>query len=210
MALYLLDGARKALLDLIKLRGALSLEEAPALVGLAKTTVRQHLLQMESQGLIQRTYIKLNLGRPRLVFKLTETGQKIFPTQDHVLLGDLLKYLTETGQQAAIKGFFKAYWSKRKNRFEEILRLSGAKTDIKSRTNALHQLLTEEGFMPEIQHGPGGEFTVRECNCPFPEAIRATHLPCKLEFDFIRWALDSTVERTGYIPLGDNACTYKV
>lgn len=207
---FLVDGAKKTLLDLIKLRGPFPLDEMPAAVGLAKTTIRQHLLQLENQGLVHRSYISPIRGRPRLAFTLSKSGQKLFPTQDAGLLRDLIEYLTKHEQQSFLMGFFKTYWNKRKRRFEEILLSTRAKINTQTRMSALLQLLEEEGFMPQVQYESKRKSVVCECNCPFPEAVKGTDLPCKLELNFIRWALRSPVKRTGYIPDGDNVCAYMV
>jgi predicted ArsR family transcriptional regulator len=208
MALSLLDGARRSLLDLIKRQGSISIDDATERVKLAKTTVRQHLLQMEDQGLIRRSYDKQQPGRPKVVFELSEAGQRLYPTQEPALLRELLEFLDKDGQHSAMERFFEEYWKKRRKRFEEILESLGGRTDTRARAEALMRLLEAEGFMPHLAQGPGRKLTVRECNCPFQEAVRATRLPCKLESEFIRWALKSSVERTEYIPDGEASCTY--
>ena len=43
-----------------------------------------------------------------------------------------------------------------------------------------------------------------------PEAVRETKLPCKLEVQFYENLFDERVERVGYIPDGDAACTYRI
>jgi len=193
---------------LIKRRGDLTLEEATSELQLAKTTIRQHLLSMETQGLVKRRYERAGQGRPKVVFELSQGGQQLYPTQEPTLLRELLEFLKSSGQQKAIETFFKMYWAKRKEQFEAILRsLPGKKTGIGPRLHALRLLLETEGFIPQIEQSDS-RITVRECHCPFPEAIRATQLPCKLESEFIKWALKTAVERTGYIPQGDAACSY--
>lgn len=208
MTTVLSEGAKKELLDLIKRRGALSLEAATDELKLAKTTVRQHLLTMENQGLVTRRYERAGQGRPKVVFELAQGGKQLYPTQEPALLRDLLEFLKASGEQDKIELFFERYWEKRKEQFEAILNsLPGKKSDIETRMQALRVFLESEGFMPQIER-TGSRVTVRECHCPYPEAIRATQIPCKLESEFIKWALKTAVERTGYIPSGDSACSY--
>lgn len=208
MTTVLSEGTKKDLLDLIKRRGLLSLEAATEELKLAKTTVRAHLLAMETLGLVKRGYERAGQGRPKVVFELAQGGNQLYPTQEPTLLRELLEFLKASGQQDSIEVFFKRYWAKREEQFEAILNsLPGKKTCIEARMQALRMLLESEGFMPQIEQA-GSHVTVRECHCPFPEAIRATQLPCKLESEFIKWALKTTVERTGYIPHGDPACSY--
>ena len=208
MSTVLSEGAKKELLDLIKRRGVLSLEEATDALNLAKTTIRQHLLAMENQGLVKRRYERAGQGRPKVVFELAQAGKQLYPTQEPALLRELLEFLKASGQQNAIESFFEKYWEKREDQFQAILdSLPNKKTELETRLEALRILLESEGFMPQIER-TGSRITVRECHCPYPEAIRATQLPCRLESEFIRWALKTAVERTGYIPHGDAACSY--
>jgi predicted ArsR family transcriptional regulator len=205
----LLEGAKKELLEVIKREGELSIDDATSRLRLAKTTVRQHLLHLEKQGLIERKYLRVGQGRPKVVFALSESGQRLYPSQDPELLRELLEYLEATGKARTIESFFEAYWNKRKTQFEEILAATrGNRDETEARINALRILLEREGFMPKIEKDSGKRIVVRECNCPFPQTIRATQLPCKLESDFIQWALKVTLQRTGYLPGGDSACTY--
>ena len=209
MSSFLLDGPKKDLLERVKRMGELSIDDAAEQLNLAKTTVRQHLLQMERQGLVHRKYQKSGQGRPKLAFALSAAGQRLYPTQEPTLLRELLQFLEANGYRNTVQQFFQAYWAKRRDQFEMILAsIGGKKTDQDARLEALRALLEAEGFMPQIERGAGKKLTVRECNCPFPEAIRATQLPCKLESEFIRWALKASIDRTSYIPSGDPACTY--
>lgn len=209
MQAFRMDGPKKDLLDLMKRNGELSLDLAEEKLSLAKTTLRQHLLALEGQGLIQRKYERAGQGRPRVVFELASEGQNLYPTQEPKLLRELLEHLKAAGQQRVIQDFFERYWAQREAGFKELLATKGVnKADFETRLETLRELLEAEGFMPQIELGSKRQFTVRECNCPFREVISATQLPCRLELEFIRRALKSKVNRAGYIPAGDKACTY--
>lgn len=221
------DGAKKTLLDSIKRKGALSLEEAIKGLALAKTTVRQHLLSLEEQGFVQRKYESHGQGRPKVLFELTDKAQALYPTQEPELLRELLEFLKESGQLRSVELFFQKYWEKRKSQFTHALQQKLwqksekqgtseqsspknelAKNELKMRIETLRALLQAEGFMPEFKQQKQS-VEVKECHCPFPEAIRATQIPCKLESEFIQWALKTPMERTSYFPQGDLACAYR-
>jgi predicted ArsR family transcriptional regulator len=84
---------------------------------------------------------------------------------------------------------------------------SGAVT-LEERLEVVEGFLAEQGFVPEV----GVEeslMTIRECNCPFSEAVRATRLPCRLEAQFLEQALQRDLTRVGYMPDGHPACVYE-
>lgn len=202
----LLKEAKTKLLDLIKIRGEVSVDEATLELGLAKTTVRQHLLLLERQGLLTRGGRKTAKGRPQLIYRLSNRATQLFPTQEPELLRQLLTRLIADGQNEWVNNFFREYWAQRTRKFRERLEARGKLTP-KATRKVLFELLEEEGFMPEISEQKG-TVSVRECNCPFPEAVKATRIPCRLEAEFLREALETNFERVSYIPSGSTTCTY--
>lgn len=203
-------GSKKELLDLIKRKGTISIDEAVEHTKLAKTTLREHFLQLERDGYIQREYHRSGPGRPSLQYQLTPKGNSLFPSSESVLIRDLLRYLKERGDEETIEEFFQAFWEERieeaRDRMDE-----SSKDDMQSRVEALTHMLEEEGFMPEFDLNEEDEtLTVKECNCPFSEVVKETQLPCKLEAMFYKKLFDERAERKTHIASGDHACTYDI
>lgn len=203
----LLKEPKTKLLELIKSKGELSIDEAILHLGLAKTTVRQHLLLLEKQNLIQSKTSRAARGRPQRVYQLTQQASVLFPSQESALLTELLSKLIEGGQQSWVNNFFTDYWNKRTKKFKKRLETKG-ELSTKATQTALLEFLKDEGFMPEIIKKKDGSITVRECNCPFSETIKVTRLPCQLEAIFLEQTLNARLERTSYIPAGATTCTY--
>lgn len=206
------SGPKRDLLQLIKSKGDLSLEQAVDTLGLSKTNLRQHLAALEDQELISRKYESLGQGRPIVLFRLTEEGDRLFPNREAQMLQELLLYLKKENEEEIIDGFLKSFWKRREEEFEEKFnaRAKGSKKkELHLRLETLRDLLEEQGFMPEISKAKA-KAEIRECNCPFAGVVEVTKKPCKLEADFIRRALNSDIERTGYIPSGSNSCSYAV
>lgn len=203
-------GSKKDLLDLIKQKGTLSMDEAVTHTDLAKTTLREHFLQLERDGYIRREYIRSGPGRPSLQYQITPKGHRLFPSSESELIRELLKFLKEQGDEQTIEQFFETFWEERlrkaQNRMDEA---SGS--DVKTRLDELMKFLDEEGFMPELGTAENNKkVTIKECNCPFREVVKETRLPCKLEAIFYQKLFDGEVERTSYIAEGDFSCTYEV
>lgn len=203
----LLKETKTKLLDLLKARGAISIDEITEMLGLAKTTVRQHLLLLEKQGLVTRSMRSQGKGRPQSVYQLSKTAGALFPSQEPDLLRQLLKRLLEDGHGEWVQRFFRDYWEQRAEKFRNRLANKKNITQV-TILKALFELLEEEGFMPEITKRKDGALVVRECNCPFPEAVKATGIPCRLEAEFLKQILQTHLERTDHIPSGDPTCTY--
>lgn len=198
--------SKRAILQLIKRRGDVSLDDAVAGTGLARTTLREHLAGLEHDGLVERSATRRGRGRPRLLYRLTDAGDRLFPARDGVLLRELLGFLEHAGQSPLVEAFFTRFWEARLHEVELRLR-TVAPDDGPGRLAVLEQILKEQGFMPAID-ASAEEIVIRECNCPFPEAVKKTRLPCRLEARFFEQVLQRTARRVSYIPDGHAACTY--
>lgn len=205
----LLKGSKAEILELIKTSGQISVDEVTRRTGLGKATTRQHLKDLEDMDLAEAFSQKQPRGRPHLYYRLTKKAQGLYPTQDGKLLYELLVFLDENKEQNILLNFFKTFWKQRKDDFEKLL-MDKDKVDFNCRVQALRQLLKNEGFMPAIRKTSDHKAVVSECNCPFPQAVRATKIPCHLESEFISFALGRPVIRKSYIPDGHPACSYEV
>ncbi|MEX2572838.1 MAG: DeoR family transcriptional regulator [Balneolaceae bacterium] len=202
--------SKKELLNLIKQKGTLSVDEAVRHTRLAKSTLRQHFMQLERDGCIRREYVRSGPGRPSLQYQLTVKGNRLFPSSESDLMRELLKYLREKGDEQTIEEFFDLFWKERLQSARKHMD-SVSKQDMDLRLTALMKFLDEEGFMPEFNRDEeSNTLTIKECNCPFSEVVKETRLPCKLEAIFYQNLFGGKAKRTSYIADGDFSCTYEI
>jgi predicted ArsR family transcriptional regulator len=206
----MITGSKKEILDLLKRKGVLSIDEVSEDLGLAKTTLREHFLQLERDRYIKRTYERSGPGRPSLQYYLTQHGHALYPSGESALMRNFLSFLKKKGEASMIEEFFQEFWH---IRFEKAKSLMDEKPDdnLKDRINVLLEMLTDEGFMPEYHLDEDKNFLeIRECNCPFREVVKETRLPCKLEAEFFNRLFNGKAERTAFIPEGDFSCNYLI
>lgn len=203
-------GSKKEIIDLIKRSGTLSIDEAVEEIDLAKTTLREHFLQLERDGYVERDYVRSGPGRPSLQYQLTSKGNSLFPSSESKLIRNIINYLKSKGSEQLVEDFFEDFWDQRLEEAQDRMKKSSAE-DLESKVEILMQMLEEEGFMPEFEVDERDEsLTVKECNCPFSEVIKETRLPCKLEEMFYKKIFSEKAERTSYIAEGDYSCTYDI
>ena len=187
------SGSRRQLLDRIRRMGTRTVDQLVADVGLAKNTVRTHLLKMEQLGLIERISVGTRQpGRPPLAYRVGPAGIDTFPRSEGELLTALIAFLQENGAQDLLEAFFQRVWDARRGELEGALATIRGR-GLKARLRALHEVLDRNHFMPVIEisssssSGRRGDrkLTIRECNCPDSSAVRATRLPCELEAQFL-------------------------
>lgn len=204
------SGSKKEIIELIKRKGIISVDEAVEETDLAKTTLREHFLQLERDGYVERDYVRSGPGRPSLQYQLTSKGNSLFPSSESKLIRKIIQYLKSKGSEQLVEDFFEDFWDQRLEEARNRIRKSSAE-DRESKVKILIQMLGEEGFMPEFELDEGDQgLAVKECNCPFSEVIKETRLPCKLEELFYKKLFNGNAERTSYIAEGDYSCTYDI
>ena len=199
---------KRRLLELMKRRGEITLDDAMAVIDRARPTLRDHLNQMGRDGLVTRRTKKQGRGRPSMCYRMTSLAERLFPGREGPVFADFLSYLQEEGHADLIEAFFESFWDAR---LEEVRRrLAGPleSADTRQIVEALEAVLREGGFMPRVQVKEEC-VVVEECNCPFAEIVDATDLPCQAEGCFYETLFDR-VERTRHIPEGDTACAYEL
>lgn len=196
---------RRRLLLHIKNRGSLSLDDAMDVLDRARSTVRDHLVALEERGLVRADAEPTEgRGRPRHRYRLTSSAHALFPSRDGELMRELIGFLDDQGASDLVEAFFERFWRERTERVTA--RLQSA-DDVDERLAVIESVLREEGFMPEVDASEDA-VVIRECNCPFPESVKQTRLPCRLERAFFETLLQRPATRTSYLPDGHDACTY--
>lgn len=204
--LNLLSTSRMQIVELINRQGPADVTEIARSLDLAKTTVRQHLSHLEERHLVASQSISEGPGRPRLRYQLTETGHKLFPSQDGPLFGTLIEFLLREGYPGVVDDFFRQMWKQRREELAREMEKREA-VELPERLEVLEEFLERQGFSPSVEIDAAG-VTIRECNCPFSEGVRATRLPCRLEAQFLSQALQREGQRVQYIPDGKPSCNY--
>jgi predicted ArsR family transcriptional regulator len=205
---FLQSETKRRLLDLMKRRGEVTLDDAMEVIDRARPTLRDHLNQMGRDGLVARRTKKQGRGRPSMCYRMTQFAEELFPGQEGTIFSDFLSYLQKQGHEDLIEDFFESFWEARldevKRRLAEPLETAGVRQIVET----LEEILREDGFMPDV-HVAEDRVVVEECNCPFAKIVDATDLPCVSEVCFYE-ALFERVERTRHIPSGDTACAYEL
>ena len=199
---------KRRLLELMKRRGEITLDDAMAVIDRARPTLRDHLNQMGRDGLVARRTKKEGRGRPSMCYRMTPFAERLFPGQEGTLFADFLSYLQERGHEHLIEDFFESFWEARLDDVRERLSEPLETASVRQIVEVLEEVLRENGFMPDV-HVEEDRVVVEECNCPFAKIVDATDLPCVSETCFYE-ALFERVERTRHIPSGDTACAYEL
>lgn len=202
-----LGESQRSLLVELKRRGEATLAEVAGSVELASETVREHLNALTARGLVQRVGRRRDgPGRPRIVYGLSDRGEALFPHREGALLGELASHLVESGREDVLEDFFE--WRIGQQRDSAERRLRGREG--LERVREVARILSEQGFMAEVEEDEGGALLLRLCHCPLKELVEASRLPCRAEVEFVEELLGESLVRETWIPEGDHSCTYRL
>jgi predicted ArsR family transcriptional regulator len=197
-------GTRERILVLLRRHGRLSAPQLAGLLELTSVGVRRHLALLERDGLVGATVEKPRRGRPTAVYRLTDAGLETFPRHYDEVAREALAFLK--GQDAASLAQFLA-WRNERLAASYAGRVEGA--TLAERTDALAEVLNEQGFMAEVEPTDGG---LRLCqhNCTVEHL--AAELPdlCASEADLFERLLGTRVEREATIVDGAVRCTTRI
>src|SRR5437773_11688363 len=92
-----IKSTRLRILEYLQRNGRATVKELGQLLGLTSTGIRQHLTVLERDGLVAVRQERRRVGRPNLVYSLTDEADRVFPKTYDVLASALLQALLVTG-----------------------------------------------------------------------------------------------------------------
>lgn len=186
--------------------GPATLADLETSLELATETLRDHLKALAAKGLVERAGVRRRgPGRPHVLYRLSEAGIELFPRREGELLGELVTFLLASGNAGLLEAFFDA----RVERKREALVRRVADLEGTERIEEVARILSEEGFMAEIESTSRGS-RLRLCHCPLREVVAISHLPCRAEMNLVGELLGDALHRVSFMPEGAGTCTYSI
>jgi DeoR family suf operon transcriptional repressor len=183
----------------------ITINEIAEAVGINAISVRHHLSNLEKEGLIAADEERHGVGRPRLMYSLTEDGMERFPTKYLRLTTRLLTQMKETLPGPAVANLFsQVAEDMAKDYAEQMKGLS-----MEERLDFVKEMLAEEGFTVEWEK-KGKEYQIHEITCPYYQIGIAHPEVCTVDQTLISKMLALPANKVQCILNGAAHCTYVV
>jgi predicted ArsR family transcriptional regulator len=183
----------------------ITINEIAVAVGINAISVRHHLSNLEKEGLIAAEEERHGVGRPRLMYSLTQDGMERFPTKYLRLTTLLLAQMKETlPATAVVKLFNQVAEDIAKEYSEQMKGLS-----MEERLDFVKDLLAQEGFTVEWEK-KGREYQIHEISCPYYQIGIAHPEVCTVDQALISKMLALPANKVECILNGGSHCTYVV
>jgi predicted ArsR family transcriptional regulator len=196
---------RMRILQLLKMRANMTVGQLTDALHISQMGVRQHLVILEAEGLVEHYQEKQGRGRPPHVYQLTDEANGLFPTTYANFAVGLMHEVAKFNGPGFINKVFRERMKAQLKTYQ--LRLEG-KT-LSARVKELARIRDEEGYMARF-HENEDDYVLIEHNCPI--AVIAQEYPhvCEIELALFRQSLGAKIVREEHLMQGSHRCCYRI
>jgi predicted ArsR family transcriptional regulator len=203
------DRSQDRILFHLKTRGAQTASDVGSRLGMTSAGARQHLLKLETSGLVESEEQRQGRGRPRKYWRLTPRGHDRFPDRHSDLTVDLLRSMRDVFGEVGLDQLIE---HRERASVIEYRKLIGERRSLRQKLAALAEIRSREGYMASVAQDTREGFLFVEDHCPICAAAAACQGLCRSELAIFRAVLGTgvTVERVDHILAGARRCAYRI
>jgi predicted ArsR family transcriptional regulator len=174
-------------------------------VGINGISIRHHLTGLEAEGLITSEEERHGVGRPRLIYSLTEKGVEKFPTNYLRLTHRILDSLHEKLSDSEMQSLFEEIGAD----IAKIYAPDFQGKSLSERIEGIQTALSKEGFIIEVEQYNDG-YLLRSLSCPYYRIGLEHPVVCSLGHSLISRLLGTPIVVEARICQGADQCVYKI
>ena len=197
---------RRELLMTLKRLGEARADELASALDVSASAVRQVLGALEGGGLVTHAELRVERGRPKHVYRLSDAGDSLFPRRYGDLTNEVLAYVADRDPTL----FDDVFERRRQRRVDGAhVRLAGG--SFADRVAELARILDEDGYLADFERLDDGSYRITEHNCAILDVARRYQHACSSEISFLREAMpDAQIDRVMHIVEGAHVCAYAI
>ena len=200
-----MNATRNKILQTLLKKPKSTINDLAEAVGINPISVRHHLTNLQMEGLVEGQEERHGVGRPRLIYVLTNEGMEHFPTRYLQLTKRLITQMKQTLPPSAVNKLFGQIADDLVSEYaNDVKGLS-----MEARLDLVQDLLAQEGFTVEWEKKDGA-YHIHETSCPYYQ-IGITHPEvCTVDQTLISKMLALPANKVQCILDGAAHCTYVV
>lgn len=196
---------RQHILEHLQRHGRATVKELGQLLRLTSTGIRQHLTVLERDGLVLAREERGRVGRPTLVYTLTEKAETLFPKGYDELATALLEEIrAEEGSERLYQLLHRVAQRLAESFWERVQGKSLAE-----RVEETALILQEQGCLVDWEPRDG-EFLLHEFTCPLSKMAKQDSSVCTLHLELVRLLTGADTRLVRSLLRGERACTYRI
>jgi predicted ArsR family transcriptional regulator len=200
-----MKSTRERILQILLNNPQSSINEIADSVKINAISARHHLTNLLADGLIKAEEVRHGVGRPKLVYSLTDAGAERFPTRYLSLSNRLVNQLKSQLSPKDLESFFALIAQDIASGHTEKTR----SMNIEEKLEYIQAILSPEGYSMEWTK-EGDNFLINEISCPFFHVSKNHPEICAIDQVLLSNLLSIPVEKIGCLNTGDHQCTFVI
>jgi len=200
-----MKSTRDKILNTLLTERQATIKQLSEVVGINGISVRHHLINLQAEGLVTAEEQRHGVGRPAFVYRLTEKGMEMFPTNYLKLTNHLLSELKETLSPEELESTFQRIGKKQAEESTNI----DKNQPIEAQIEQLADQLASERFMLSWKK-EDDSIILQSDNCPYLHVGKEHPEICKIDETLFSEALGKEVKLETCLLRGDARCTYRI
>ena len=200
-----MQSTRQEILEILKLERTATVEDLAGRLELTPMTIRHHLNVLQAQNLVSATKVRRSqkVGRPRLIYTLTEAADQLFPQN----YGDLARRIVTELKETVGKEETRALFRRVASRLAKQAPPPVPGQSFEDRLNQVARFLEGQGLITRWQKTEQG-YIFTNANCPYRRVAQEHGETCELDIALIRELLGVEPQRLSTEGQEEAACSY--
>ncbi len=174
-------------------------------VGINAISVRHHLTSLQAASLVSADEERHGVGRPRLVYFLTDRGMEKFPTRYYRLTNNLLTEMKASMPEEEVKNIFRKMADKLSDDYKPAFEA----LKFEEKLALLKNVMAREGHELTVSK-TGDKYQLNEISCPFYQIGREHPEICLFDKTLIAKLLSIPEEQVKHIHDKENHCAFQI
>ncbi len=184
-----------------------TVNELAEAVDINPISVRHHVNKLEAEGLIKSREERHGVGRPRLVYSLTEKGMEQFPKRYLNLTLRLLDQLKESRSKRFLGELFQDIADDMAEEISKDFELD--QLVLQEKLEILKEVLSAEGYTVSLSEDQHNYYLI-EASCPYHHVGETYPEVCVMDQHLISLVTEVPAQRIECILNGDQHCKYLI
>lgn len=200
-----MQSTRQEILNILREERQATVEDLAERLDLTPMTIRHHLNVLQAQNLVVANKVRRSkrVGRPRLVYILTDAADDLFP---HAY-GELARHLLSEVKDLVSEEETDAIFRRMAERVAGEAPPPEEGQSFEDRLEQVSEFLEEQGFLSHWEKTDEG-YILTNVNCPYRQVSRHHGEVCILDTELIRSLLGVEPQRRTSMRHDDASCSF--
>ena len=200
-----MQSTRQEILEILKEERQATVEDLAQRLELTPMTIRHHLNVLQAQNLVvaSKVHRSKKVGRPRLVYTLTEAADDLFPQSYGQLARHLVSEVKETMGEDEAEAILRRV-------AERVAREAPPPVDgqeFEQRLDQVMDFMHDQGFISRWEKAEDG-YVITNINCPYRHVSQEHNEVCIMDTEILTNLLGVAPQRLSNMRDGEASCSF--